>query len=75
MLIAIGSLVHESRRHIETELTDNLGFKCNALINSLTIFFEIFVCVLRDQDYMVFDKNANRSTLLLYVYFSHQVTN
>lgn len=36
---------------------------------------EIFACVLSDQDYMVFDKVARRFTFLLYVYFSHQVTN
>lgn len=46
MLIAIASLVLESRRHIEIELTDNLGFKCDALINSLTMgFLEIFLPV------------------------------
>lgn len=38
MLIAIGSLVLESGRHIEIEPTDNLGFECNALINILIFF-------------------------------------
>lgn len=75
MLIAISSLVPESRRHIEIKSTDNLGFKCDTLINSLTMFFEIFVCALKDQDYTVFDKIANRSTLLFYIYFLHQVSN
>lgn len=70
MLIAIGSLVPESRRHIEIEPTDNLGFECNALINIL-IFLEIFACVLSYQDGIIFDKVARRLTLLLHVYFSH----
>lgn len=72
MLIAIGSLVPESRNHIEIESTDNFGFECDEFINSLTT---IFVCVLRNQDCTVFDKIANISALLSNVYFSHQVTN
>lgn len=36
---------------------------------------DIFGCGLSYQDYMVFDKVARRFTLLLYVYFSHHVTN
>lgn len=75
MLIAVGPLVAESRNHTEIKSTDNFGFECDVFINSLTTFFEIFVCALRNQDCTVFDKIANISALLSNVYFSHQVTN